>query len=87
MGMVGREMGIMNGGFGGKSGLVGYCGNRVGLVDCSWVRPLLYPPGVYPVNRNLFAQLYIFPFLFVRPFPAQLSFLKIVSKTSFKESH
>ena len=37
----------MNGGFGGKSGLVGYCGNRVGLVDCSWVRPLLYPPGVY----------------------------------------
>ena len=49
-------MGIMNGGFGGKSGLVGYCGYRVGGECVVWVRPLLYPRGVYPVNRNLFAQ-------------------------------
>lgn len=49
-------MGIMNGGFEGKSGLVGYCGNRVGEWKLQCVRPLLYPPGVYPVNRNLFSQ-------------------------------
>ena len=50
----------MNGRFGGQSGLVGYYGNRVGLQFVRCVRPLLYPPGVYPVNRNLFAQLYVF---------------------------
>lgn len=46
--------------FGGKSGLVGYCGNRVGLGSVVCVRSLLYPPGVYPVNGKLFAQLYDF---------------------------
>ena len=55
-----REMGIMIWRFGGKSGLGRYCGNRVEESVVGGVRPILYPSGVYPVNGNIFAQLYVF---------------------------